>query len=93
MLKHLNNTVGQCKVDYTSFLHIGIQHESAPGNIFIHQYVFIDSITPIDANTLSGKDEDALCEFAVHDAYRSVLGAVAWTVLTRAELAVYVQAL
>ena len=33
------------------------------------------------------------CDVACHEAYRSVLGAVAWAVLTRAELAVYVQAL
>ena len=34
-----------------------------------------------------------MCDVVLHAAYRSVLGVVAWTVLTRAEQAVYVQAL
>ena len=93
LLKHLNDTVCRCKADCASFLHIGIQHESAPGSAFIHQCVYIGSIKPIDADSFTGKDEYSLCDIAMHDAYRSVLGAVAWTVLTRAELAVYVQAL
>ena len=93
MLAHLNKLVGQCKAEYCSFLHTGIQHEHSPGEVFTHQYVYIESITPIDAALLVGKDEDTLCGNVLHDAYRSVLGAVAWTVLTRAELAVYVQAL
>lgn len=93
LLKHLSDKVGQCKADCISFLHTGIQHESAPGSIFTHQYVYIDSIEPIDVHSFQGKDEDSLCDIAMHDAYRSVLGAVAWTVLTRAELAAYVQAL
>ena len=38
------------------------------------------------------KDDAALCDSQLHGAHRSVLGAVAWIVLTRAELAVYVQA-
>ena len=93
MLKHLNDKVGQCQADCTSFLHTGIQHESAPGLVVIHQYVYIHSIKPIDVHSLQGKGEESSCDTAMHDAYRSVLGAVAWTVLTRAELAVYVQAL
>lgn len=40
-----------------------------------------------------GKDDEALCDIMLHEFYRSVLGVVVWTVLTRAELAVYVQAL
>ena len=36
--------------------------------------------------------EEAECDARLHEACRSVLGVVAWTVLTRAELAVYVQA-
>ena len=93
LLKHLNDKVGQCKADYTSFLHTVIQRESAPGSVFIHQCVYIDSIKPIDPDSLIGKDEESFCDVALHEAYGSVLRAVACTVLTRAELAVYVQAL
>ena len=93
MLKHLNAKVGQCKADYDNFIHTGIQHDHSAGQVFIHQYVYIDSITPIDSTLFTGKDDEALCDPQLHEAYRSVLGAVAWIVLTRAELAVYVQAL
>ena len=55
--------------------------------------MYIDSITLIDASLVIGKEEKVLCDTELHDAYRPVLGAVAWIVLTRAELAVYVQAL
>ena len=60
-------SVGQCEVDCSAFLHIAIQHEHSPGEVFIHQ--------------------------CIYEAYKSVLGAVVWTVLTRVELAVCVQAL
>ena len=49
--------------------------------------------TGIQLSLLIGKDEEAQCDVIFHEAYISVLGVVAWTVLTRAELAVYVQAL
>ena len=60
--------------------------------MFTHQCVYIDSITPIDVGFLIGKDEEDECDTQLHEVYRSVPGVVAWIVLTRAELAVYVQA-
>ena len=93
LLRHLNGNVGQCKTDFDSFLHIGIQHEHSRGCVFTHQYVYVGSISPIKSEIVGGKDDDALCDGPCREAYRSVLGAVAWTVLTKAELAVYVQAL
>ena len=92
-LRHLNESAGQCKVDCSSFLHIGIQHEHSPGVVFTRQYVYVDSIQPIRSELHQGKDDEALCDGPCRGAYRSVLGVVAWTALTRAELAVYVQAL
>ena len=53
LLKHMNDTVGQCKVDYNSFLHTGAQHESSPGVVFTHQCVYIDSVTLIGAHSLT----------------------------------------
>ena len=86
LFKHLNDKVGQCKVGCDSFLYAGIQHEVLSGFVFSHQCV-------IDANMFIGKDEEAICDVILHEAHRSVLGAVVWIVFTRAELAVYVQAL
>ena len=64
-------------------MHTGIQHEHSTGEVFTHKYVYIDSITPINATLLTGKDDEELCDSQLHEAYRSVLGAVAWIVLTR----------
>ena len=58
-----------------------------------HQHAYVDSTSPTKAELYSGKDGEALCDGLCHDVYISILGAVAWIVLTRAELAVYVQAL
>ena len=74
-------------------MHIVIQHEHSPGGVFIHPLTYIDGIVLIIITLLIGKDDETLCEQDLHDMYRSVLGAVAWTVLTRADLAVYIQAL
>ena len=93
LLAHLNELLGQCKADYSCFLHTGIQHEHPPGFVFTHQHVYIDSTTPSDKQLLVGKGDEEACPVALREAHRSVLGAVAWTVLTRVDLAVYVQLL
>ena len=51
------------------------------------------SVKPKEGVVVIYKDDEALCGIGLFGVYRSVLGAVAWTVLTRAELAAYVQAL
>ena len=93
LLAHSSDTLGQSKVDSGSFLHTGIQHEHSPGVVLTHQYVYVDGITPIEHSMFTGKVEEALRDTVSHGAYRSVLGVVAWIVLTRAGLAAYVQAL
>lgn len=92
LLAHPNKTVGQRKTNCNSFIHTGTQHEHTAGVVFTHSCAYINSITPIDSSVLTGKDEEVNCCTVLHEVYRSVLGVVAWTVLTRAELAAYVQA-
>ena len=89
LLSHLNESVGQCNADYGSFLHIGIQHEHSPAVVFTHQCVYVGSVQPVKPELHQAKDDEALCDGPCHEAYRSVLGAVAWAVLTRVDLAVY----
>ena len=93
LLAHLNQEVCQRKADYGSFLHTGMQHQHSPGVVFTHRCVYVGSITPMLSSSLIGKENEAPSATILHEVYRSVLGAVAWPVLTRAELAVYVQAL
>lgn len=93
VLVYLNHKVGRCKPDCGSFLHTGMQHEHSPGFVFTHQYFHVDSGTPINSQMFADQEGDALCDEMLHGAYRPVPGVVARIVLTRAELAAYVQAL
>ena len=88
LLALLNKLVCQCKAEGDSSLHICIQHEHSPPGCSLR----IDDMLSIDVALLVGKDEDALCCVALRESYRSVLGAIACVVFTRADLAVYVQA-
>lgn len=58
----LNKTVGQCKADYDSSSQ-QVSNMSTqpwlPSHISVYIYIYIDSITPIDSNSLIGKDEKA----------------------------------
>ena len=42
LLAHLNSIVGQCKVEWGTFIHIGIQREHQPGQVYIHQNTYIE---------------------------------------------------
>ena len=59
---------------------------------FTHQCVYINSFILICSRLFIGKDEEIECNPELQGAYRSVFGAVVCTVLTRAGLAVCVQA-
>ena len=58
LLAHFNKCVGQCEAVYNSFVHTHIQHESFSDNVFTHQHVYIDSVTPIDVGVFIGKEEE-----------------------------------
>lgn len=94
LLQHLESRVGKCKAEFKSFAHTGIQHEHERGVVYTHQLPYIESIKPIDKKLFEGKPEDEMvtCE-KLHEAFRSCLGSIAWTGLSRADVAVYIQAL
>ena len=54
-----------------------------PGFAFTHHYAYIGSITPMSLDMLIGEDNGGEIDIMLHDVYRSVLGAVVWTVLAR----------
>ena len=57
-----------------------------------HQHKYADSLVANDLSRVKCAEEDLVPE-ELHAKFSSLLGVVAWTVLTRADLAVYVQAL
>ena len=61
--------------------------------MYVYIYIYIDIYIYIYIQLLVGKGEEGVCDIALHEAYRSVLGAVPWTALMRIDLAVYMQSL
>ena len=92
-LKHLEVSVGACKAEFVSFAHTGIQHLHKAGEVYTHQVPYIETITPISTHLYAGLDGDATTSDELHEQFRSVLGSIAWTALTRPDMAVYIQAL
>ena len=73
-------------------MHVGLQHEHSPG-VLTHRYVYIGSASPIEPSLLICKDDEELRCTELRESFRSVLGVVAWTVLMRVVVVVFVQAL
>ena len=92
ILQGLEKKVGKLKTAVGEFEHCGIKHRQMPsGEIVIHQNHYSEQLgclaLPVGVNL------ESLCSEADHSAYQSLLGAVAWTVNTRAEIAIFVGAL
>ena len=92
LLKALEAKSGPYKSEWNNFLHTGIQHDRRPGGIMTHQQKYVENLLPNDLSNLKGDDEELVSE-EFHSKFNSLLGGVAWTILTRPDLAVYVQAL
>ena len=74
-------------------MHTGVRHEQIEGGIFCHQFAYVEQLHPLAVGHLKGHIETELVDDVLRSQFHSLLGGVAWTVLTRAEVAIYVQAL
>ena len=93
LLAHLEKHFGPCKAEWTSFMHVGIQHDHKSGEVYCHQNAYIEALRPLKLATLKGKPDDEQVDALFIEAFQRLLGGAAWTVLTRADVAVYIQAL
>ena len=93
LLKHLEEHFGKCKLDWADFMHTGIRHIHKPGRLECHQYEYIEALRPMAIPGLKGVSPDKEVGNDLHGLYMSLLGGCAWCVLTRADAAVYIQAL
>ena len=93
LLEHLQKHVGECKQEWDNFTHTGIEHETRPDRtVYTHQAAYISQLHLMDPKqwlTLSPEDE---VDSETHAIYMSLLGGIAWVVLTVPAIAVYVQA-
>ena len=93
LIAFVESRVGKCKQQWQEFTHTGIEHRQTEKGIYCHQTGYAATIKAISADLFTGKPEDELADKILAGLYISVLGGVAWMILTRADLAVYVQAL
>ena len=93
LLRHLNETVGDCKAEWHKFTHLGVEHEHSEKGHSQGQAAYILTLRPIDPNLLKGKPDDESAGPELTAKFMSLLGGVAWTVLTATGALVYIQAL
>jgi len=93
LLKFLEEKFGNCSQEWKEFTHTGIEHVQTPRGVYVHQFKYADQLVPIPVGEIKGKPDEELAEGDFPSKYMSLLGGLAWLVLTRVDLAVYVQAL
>jgi len=94
LLQALEHTFGKIDRNDNDFTCVGIHHfRDNSGSITLDQHEYIKSMNPIRHPDLVGSDADADCSEAVTRLFWSLLGAVAYTLLTQHWISVYVIAL
>ena len=94
LLKALEEKFGKIDRNDNDFTCVGIHHHrDSSGNITLDQNEYISAMNPIKHPDLVGSDAEADCSEAVTRLFWSLLGTVAYTLLTQHWIAVYVVAL
>ena len=93
LIDHIESKVGTVKQQWDNFTHTGVIHEKTKEGIKCHQDGYISSLTGMDTHGWNEMNDETEVTGSVAASYLSVLGAVAWTVITRADVCIYVQAL
>jgi hypothetical protein len=93
LIAFVESRVGKCKQQWQDFTHTGIEHRQTEKGIYCHQTGYAATIKTISADLFANHTDEDLADTTLAGLYISVLGGVAWMILTRADLAVYVQAL
>ena len=93
LLRHLESHFGKCKAEWDDFMHTGIRHVHQPGVVERHQHEYISALRPMTVSRSLGMTEDSTVDGETHSSFMTLLGGCAWAVLSRADLAVYIQAL
>ena len=93
LLKHLEQRFGPCKAEWKEFVHTGVQHVQTPGRVYCHQHAYTAQLRQMDLTRVVKADPNNLVDEEMKASFDSLLGGVAWVVITRGDVAVYVQAL
>ncbi len=93
LLSYMESKLGSCTVAWQCFVHTGIQHSMSADGVYCHQEDYAKQLQMADVSSIKGVDEGTPLTAELSAVYLSLLGGIAWMCLTRADIAVYVQAL
>ena len=95
ILKQIQDVFGQMKLEWNTFTNCGVRHsqDKTTKEVDLDQEEYIKGIRLCVHPDITGKPADSLAEPSLHEQYWSVLGAIAYAVLTRPDIAVFVSAL
>ena len=91
----LEEVFGQLKLQKSTFIHCGIRHTQDPTTyvVIADQALYADNLRLIDETPLAGSADIDLVDYQMQKQYMSLLGGIAWCVLTMPHIAIYVAAL
>ena len=93
-LDKLQEVFGTLKEEWYNFTNTGVCHTWQPdGSMVMDQDAYIQTVKPIKSPLLKRTPHDNKLDRELHGAFWSLLGVIAYTTVTQAWIAVYVQAL
>ena len=95
ILKQIETVFGQLKIDWNNFTNCGVRHTQDPQTkeVKLDQDDYIKGIKVCESSEITKSASEGKAGPELHAQYWSVLGAIAYAVLTRPDIAVFVSAL
>ena len=91
LIEHIELEFGACDKTEGNFTNCGVRHRQDPNTLTIttDQIEYIKAIKRIQHPEMKGVSSDTLCSPILHQLYMSLIGAVAFTLITRLDVAVF----
>ena len=95
VLTQIEKVFGELKIIWHEFTNCGLRHiqDKTTLEISLDQEEYIKNLKPIQHAELSGPSSERECSAPLHQLFMSLLGAVAYALMTRVDVAVFVCAL
>jgi hypothetical protein len=95
ILEKIQEVFGKLKIDWHDFTNCGVRHRQNPETkvVTLDQDAYVKGIKLCVHADISSAKPESLCCTDLHSQYWSVCGAIAYAVLTRPDIAVFVAAL
>jgi len=95
ILTEIQKVFGPLKIIWNNFTNCGVRHSlttTGERELSLDQIEYASNLRPIVHEELKAKNSEELCGTELHNLYRSLLGAVAFLYLTRADVLVFISA-